>query len=123
MVTDTLANTTRAAHDLGLAAWLGGAMSGSSRTARAATDLEPTERGAVANIDHSRPPLRRAAMRSSNGNGVSPLTVAAAASSKSLPRRPNAATTSRPRFAGAAAVRRSVPARRALSQSGWIPSQ
>src|SRR3954471_14822158 len=27
-VTDTLANTTRAAHDVGLAAWLGGAMFG-----------------------------------------------------------------------------------------------
>jgi hypothetical protein len=28
MITDTLANTTRAAHDVGLAAWLGGAMFG-----------------------------------------------------------------------------------------------
>jgi hypothetical protein len=28
MITDTLANTTRAAHDIGLAAWLGGAMFG-----------------------------------------------------------------------------------------------
>jgi hypothetical protein len=49
MVTDTLANTTRAAHDVGLAAWLGGAMFGK--------------------FAHN-PALRR--------NGVSPLTVAAA---------------------------------------------
>jgi hypothetical protein len=28
MIADTLANTTRAAHDVGLAAWLGGAMFG-----------------------------------------------------------------------------------------------
>ena len=34
--------------------------------------------GVLAQTDHSRPPLRRAALRSSNGNGVSPLTVAAA---------------------------------------------
>jgi hypothetical protein len=33
--------------------------------------------GMLAQTDHSRPPLRRA-LRSSNGNGVSPLTVAAA---------------------------------------------
>jgi hypothetical protein len=34
--------------------------------------------GVLAQTDHSRPPLRRAALRSSNGNGVSPVTVAAA---------------------------------------------
>ena len=28
MINDTVANTTRAAHDVGLAAWLGGAMFG-----------------------------------------------------------------------------------------------
>jgi hypothetical protein len=33
--------------------------------------------GMLAQTNHSRPPLRRAALRSSNGNGVSPLTVAA----------------------------------------------
>ena len=35
--------------------------------------------GMLAQTDHSRPPLRRA-LRSSNGNGVSPLTMAAAVS-------------------------------------------
>jgi hypothetical protein len=36
--------------------------------------------GILAQTDHSRPPLRRAVLRSNNGNGsgVSPLTVAAA---------------------------------------------
>jgi len=34
--------------------------------------------GMLAQTIHSRPPLRRAALRSGNGNGVSPLTVAAA---------------------------------------------
>ena len=34
MINDTVANATRAAHDVGLAAWLGGAMFGSSRTTR-----------------------------------------------------------------------------------------
>jgi hypothetical protein len=35
--------------------------------------------GVLAQTDHSRPPLRRAVLRSSNGNGVSPLTMVAAA--------------------------------------------
>src|SRR4051795_2559442 len=49
-VTDTLANTTRAAHDVGLAAWLGGAMFGKialNPSLQRITDH--AERGSVAN--------------------------------------------------------------------------
>jgi hypothetical protein len=50
MVSDTLANTTRAAHDVGLAAWLGGAMFGKFAHNPALRRISSRpERGAVAN--------------------------------------------------------------------------
>jgi hypothetical protein len=50
MVSDTLANTTRAAHDVGLAAWLGGAMFGKFAHNPALRRISShSERGAVAN--------------------------------------------------------------------------
>ena len=50
MVSDTLATTTRAAHDVGLAAWLGGAMFGKFAHNPALRRISShTERGAVAN--------------------------------------------------------------------------
>lgn len=49
-VPDTLANTTRAAHDLGLAAWLGGAMFGKFAHNPALVRIsDHSERGSVAN--------------------------------------------------------------------------
>ena len=49
-VSDTLANTTRAAHDVGLAAWLGGAMFGKFAHNPALTKIAShSERGSVAN--------------------------------------------------------------------------
>jgi hypothetical protein len=50
MVSDTLAHTTRAAHDVGLAAWLGGAMFGKFAHNPALRRISSRpERGAVAN--------------------------------------------------------------------------
>jgi hypothetical protein len=50
MVSDTLANTTRAAHDVGLAAWLGGAMFGKFAHNPSLRRISShPERGAVAN--------------------------------------------------------------------------
>ena len=50
MISDTLANTTRAAHDVGLAAWLGGAMFGKFAHNPALRRISSRpERGAVAN--------------------------------------------------------------------------
>ena len=50
MVNDTLANTTRAAHDVGLAAWLGGAMFGKlAHNPSLERIASHTERGSVAN--------------------------------------------------------------------------
>jgi hypothetical protein len=50
MVSDTLANTTRAAHDVGLAAWLGGAMFGKFAHNPSLRRISSRpERGAVAN--------------------------------------------------------------------------
>ena len=50
MVSDTLSHTTRAAHDLGLAAWLGGAMFGKFAHNPALRRISShSERGAVAN--------------------------------------------------------------------------
>jgi hypothetical protein len=49
-VSDTLANTTRAAHDVGLAAWLGGAMFGKlALNPSLARITSHTERGSVSN--------------------------------------------------------------------------
>jgi hypothetical protein len=49
-VSDTLANTTRAAHDVGLAAWLGGAMFGKFALNPSLRQVSShTERGSVAN--------------------------------------------------------------------------
>ena len=49
-VSDTLANTTRAAHDVGLAAWLGGAMFGKFAHNPSLTKISShSERGSVAN--------------------------------------------------------------------------
>ena len=49
-VNDTLANTTRAAHDVGLAAWLGGAMYGKLAMNPSLDKIAShTERGSVAN--------------------------------------------------------------------------
>jgi len=49
-VSDTLANTTRAAHDVGLAAWLGGAMFGKFAHNPSLTRIsDHAERGSVAN--------------------------------------------------------------------------
>jgi hypothetical protein len=49
-VSDTLANTTRAAHDVGLAAWLGGAMFGKFAHNPSLTRISShNERGSVAN--------------------------------------------------------------------------
>ena len=49
-VNDTLANTTRAAHDVGLAAWLGGAMYGKLAMNPSLRKIAShTERGSVAN--------------------------------------------------------------------------
>jgi len=49
-VNDTLANTTRAAHDVGLAAWLGGAMFGKLAHNPALVNIAShTERGSVSN--------------------------------------------------------------------------
>jgi hypothetical protein len=49
-VNDTLANTTRAAHDVGLAAWLGGAMFGKLAHNPALVKIAShTERGSVSN--------------------------------------------------------------------------
>jgi len=49
MVNDTLANTTRAAHDLGLAAWLGGSMFGKfAHNPSLSAISDRTERGKVA---------------------------------------------------------------------------
>jgi uncharacterized membrane protein len=50
MVSDTLANTTRAAHDLGLAAWLGGSMFGKfALNPSVAAVSSRAERGQVVN--------------------------------------------------------------------------
>ena len=50
MVTDTLANTTRAAHDVGLAAWLGGSMFGKFAHNPSLVNIsDHAERGKVAN--------------------------------------------------------------------------
>ena len=50
MVSDTLSHTTRAAHDIGLAAWLGGAMFGKFAHNPALRRISSrSERGAVAN--------------------------------------------------------------------------
>ena len=49
-VTDSIANTTRAAHDVGLAAWLGGAMFGKFAHNPSLTQIAShTERGSVSN--------------------------------------------------------------------------
>ena len=49
-VSDTLANTTRAAHDVGLAAWLGGAMFGKlAHNPSLRKIASHTERGSVSN--------------------------------------------------------------------------
>jgi hypothetical protein len=49
-VSDTLANTTRVAHDVGLAAWLGGAMFGKFAHNPSLTRISNhRERGSVAN--------------------------------------------------------------------------
>jgi hypothetical protein len=49
-VSDTLANTTRAAHDVGLAAWLGGAMFGKIALNPSLERItSPAERGSVSN--------------------------------------------------------------------------
>ena len=50
MVSDTLANTTRAAHDVGLAAWLGGAMFGKfAHNPSLEKIASHSERGSVSN--------------------------------------------------------------------------
>ncbi len=50
MVADTLANTTRAAHDVGLAAWLGGSMFGKFALSPSLEKISShTERGSVSN--------------------------------------------------------------------------
>ena len=51
MVNDTLQNTTRALHDVGLAAWLGGAMFGKfALNPSVAAISDKSERGKVANL-------------------------------------------------------------------------
>jgi hypothetical protein len=50
MVNDVLANTTRAAHDVGLAAWLGGTMFGKFALNPSLKNIsDPAERGATSN--------------------------------------------------------------------------
>jgi len=66
-INDTVADAARAAHDVGLAAWLGGAMFG--KFALVAVNA------ILAQTNHSRPSTRRALRRSSSPNGRSPLWI------------------------------------------------